>query len=190
MTDLNKAREVAQRLGDWSDMATPTEAANTIDSLVAEVERKEAENFAWRTKLGIKGYEVEIADLKGALKTAQAEVERLKEYQARHYVAITERDKAQAEVERLTKVDVEPLGWMNAGAVKDLEDGTDTYSYVYKKHSASTSVAVYKASALAAEQAKVRELVDCIEDLLDAVPPLWECAERAVDLLERIGEQK
>jgi hypothetical protein len=185
---MDKFGELYKQLDSPMPTDVPLVPASALAEARAEVERITGEWAALSQDQG----------------KAEREIERLK-------TEVERLTKAQAD----TKVDVEPVKFLANGTRFKLsylddydEDGEPTgATYVscfegFEKELDGRWVALVaaendchmnlttNASALAAEQAKVRELVDCIEDLLDAVPPLWECAERAVDLLERIGERK
>jgi hypothetical protein len=224
--NLEQAREVAQRLREC-DTFERGELEHTIDSLVAEVERLTAVNatVTHANKAMHEELEKALAKVEPACNPhpdAPHGFDRNGSHNAGRYVCECEGWTAPEKVEpvatlwraknqklypgavlELTHVgEALPLGFMHplypASSLAAAKDAA--WKEGYKQGAADNEAATeagYPSPALAAEKAKVRELVDCIEelvdcieDLLDAVPPLWECAERAVDLLERIGEQK
>jgi len=94
-----------------------------------------------------------------------------------------------AEVERLTKINSDLCRVHNERLIDTAVLESKLSDAEIQIH-ASMSTCNHFHKLLGEKDATLVTLLDVTEELLDAVPPLWQCAERARDVIEVIkGEQ-
>jgi hypothetical protein len=106
-------------------------------------------------------------------------------YLREHSEAADTIDSLVAAVERLTKVDVEPLGWLHK-KYKHFQGSEGMSKTTAEAYANEQWDALFPASALAAEQAKVRELVKVMQFFVNH----WYDDKDALAAIKKYGEQK